>query len=247
MDIQLDNRAIFLDRWQKLAMATLDDATLARNPGLREAKDFIASWGGRASVDSVGYRMVKAFRLAVSDRVFAPLLAPVLKLDPKFRYSRVWQSEGPLWALLSQRPAHLLSPNYAGWDALLTDSLNAVVRALTQDGRPLSQKTWGEFNRARIQHPLSRAVPSLGRFLDMKKDPLPGDDHMPRVHSQTNGASERFVVSPGHEDQGFFHMPAGQSSHPLSPYFGAGHEAWLKGEKTPFLPGPARYTLTLRQ
>jgi penicillin amidase len=247
MDIQLDNRAVFLTRWQKLALETLDEAAIAKDPRLREAKGFIENWGARASADSVGYRLVKAFRLAVSDRAFAPLIAPALKMDPKFRYSRVWQSEGPLWALVSTKPAHLLDPRYADWKALLEDALSAVVTALTRDGRKLSERTWGEFNAARIQHPLSRAVPSLGRFLDMKKDPLPGDDHMPRVHSPTNGASERFVVSPGHEDQGLFHMPTGQSSHPLSPYFGAGHEAWVRGEKTPFLPGPPRYTLTLQK
>lgn len=247
MDIQLDNRAVFLDRWQKLSLTILDDDALAKDPRLVEAKDFIENWGGRASADSVGYRMVKAFRLAVSDRAFAPLLAPALRMSPKFRYSRVWQSEGPLWALVSTQPAHLLDPKYADWRALLKDAMGAVVTALTRDGRRLSERTWGEFNTARIQHPLSRAVPSLARFLDMKKDPLPGDDHMPRVHSPTNGASERFVVSPGREDQGLFHMPTGQSSHPLSPYFGAGHEAWVKGEKTPFLPGPARYTLTLQK
>ena len=247
MDIQLDNRAVFLERWQRLALETLDDDAITKDPRLREAKGFIERWGGRASVDSVGYRMVKAFRLAVSDRAFAPLIAPALKMDPKFRFSRVWQSEGPLWALVSTRPAHLLDPKYADWRALLADSMGAVVTALTRDGRKLSERTWGDFNAARIQHPLSRAVPSLGRFLDMKKDPLPGDDHMPRVHSPTNGASERFVVSPGHEEQGFFHMPTGQSSHPLSPYFGAGHQDWVKGEKTPFLPGPAVYTLTLQK
>ena len=247
MDIQLDNRAVFLERWQKLALETIDDAAMARDPRLREAKAFIENWGGHASVDSVGYRIVKAFRLATSDRAFAPLIAPALRMDPKFRYSRVWQSEGPLWSLVSTKPAHLLDPRYADWKALLEDALGAVVTALTRDGRKLSERTWGEFNTARIQHPLSRAVPSLSRFLDMKKDPLPGDDHMPRVHSPTNGASERFVVSPGHEDQGFFHMPTGQSSHPLSPYFGAGHESWVKGERTPFLPGPARYTLTLQK
>lgn len=246
MDIQLDNRAVFLERWQKLAKATIDEAAIAKDPRLREARGFIENWGGRASADSVGYRIVKAFRLAVLDRTFAPLIAPALRMNPKFRYSRVWQSEGPLWMLVSTKPAHLLNPKYADWDALLSDSMRAVVTALTRDGRKLSERTWGEFNTARIQHPLSRAVPWLGRFLDMKKDPLPGDDHMPRVHSPSNGASERFVVSPGHEDQGFFHMPTGQSSHPLSPYFGAGHEAWVKGEKTPFLPGPPRYTLTLQ-
>ena len=247
MDIQLDNRAVFLTRWRDLALETLDEAAMTADPRLHEARGFIENWGGHASVDSVGYRIVKAFRLAASDRAFAPLIAPVLKLNPKFRYSRVWQSEGPLWALVSTKPTHLLDPKYADWKALLQDSLSAVVTALTKDGRKLSERTWGEFNTARIQHPLSRAVPALSRFLDMKKDPLPGDDHMPRVHSPTNGASERFVVSPGHEDQGLFHMPSGQSSHPLSPYFGAGHQAWVKGEKTPFLPGPVRYTLILQK
>ena len=245
MDIQLDNRAVFLDRWQKLALSTLTEPTLNREPGLREAKAFIADWGGRASVDSVGYRLVKAFRLGAADRVFRPLLATVLKKDPTFRYSRIWQSEGPLWALVSTRPAHLLNPQFEDWNALLLDSLRAVIAELTKDGRNLAERTWGEKNAARIQHPLSRAVPALSRFLDMRNDPLAGDDHMPRVLSPTNGASERFVVSPGHEEEGFFHMPVGQSSHPLSPYFGAGHAAWLKGEKTPFLPGTPRYVLTL--
>jgi penicillin amidase len=247
MDIQLDNRAVFLDRWQKLALAALDDAALGKDPLLREARGFIADWGGKAAVDSVGYRLVKGFRLATLDRAMAPLIAPALKLDPKFRYSRVWQSEGPLWAMITAEPPHLLDPKFASWKALLADSIRAVVSELTKDGRKLALRTWGERNSARIQHPLSRAVPALARFLDMKQDPLPGDDHMPRVHSPSNGASERFVVSPGHEEQGYFHMPAGQSSHPLSPYFGAGHEAWLKGEKTPFLPGPTRYTLILKE
>ena len=244
MDIQLDNRAVFLERWQKLALATLD-AERAKDPLLAEARTFVANWGGRAAVDSVGFRLVKAFRVAVSDRAFAPLIAPALKLDSKFRYSRVWQSEGPLWALVSEKPPHLLAAQYGDWDALLSESIQAVVKELTKDGRKLAERTWGERNVARVQHPLSRAVPAFARFLDMKQDPLPGDDHMPRVHSPTNGASERFVVSPGHEDLGLFHMPTGQSSHPLSPYFGAGHDDWLKGTKTPFLPGATRYTLNL--
>ncbi len=40
-------------------------------------------------------------------------------------------------------------------------------------------------------------------------------------------------------------MPAGQSGHPFSPFFGAGHDAWAEGKPTPLLPGPAESVLTL--
>jgi penicillin amidase len=41
-------------------------------------------------------------------------------------------------------------------------------------------------------------------------------------------------------------MPGGQSGHPLSPYYGAGHADWVKGTPTPFLPGPAQHVLMLQ-
>jgi penicillin G amidase len=106
--------------------------------------------------------------------------------------------------------------------------------------------TWGEANRLRIQHPLSMAVPFLSRWFDMPPVSLPGDSNMPRVHDGTLNASERMVVSPGREEEGIFHMPCGQSGHLLSPYYSAGHEAWVKGEPTPFLPGPVEHRLVLR-
>ena len=41
------------------------------------------------------------------------------------------------------------------------------------------------------------------------------------------------------------HMPTGQSGHPLSPYYANSHDAWINGDPTPFLPGPAEHSLTL--
>jgi len=79
----------------------------------------------------------------------------------------------------------------------------------------------------------------------MPADPLPGGSDMPRIQSAIAGASERLVVSPGHEAEGIFHMPGGQSGHPLSPYYRAGHEAWVKGAPTALLPGPVQHTLIL--
>lgn len=245
LNIQLDDRAIFLGRWRDLALSTLSGGFVARDKRLAEAKSFIDQWGGRAATSSVGYRLVRAFRAEVNRRAFTPIIEPCLRLDPKFSYGRIWQNEGPLWELVTKEPVHLLGTEYKTWTELREKALFAVVEELTKDGRALKERTWGERNRARIQHPLSQAVPSLGRFLDMPKDELNGDDHMPRVASPSNGSSERFVVSPGREAEGLFHMPSGQSSHPLSPYFGTGHHAWVTGEPTPFLPGSTVYTLTL--
>ena len=66
---------------------------------------------------------------------------------------------------------------------------------------------------------------------------------MPHVSYPTGGQSERMTVSPGHEESGIMNVPGGQSGHPLSPYFLAGHAAWMRGEPTPFLPGPTQHTL----
>jgi penicillin amidase len=81
--------------------------------------------------------------------------------------------------------------------------------------------------------------------LTAPRDPLPGDFNMPRVQAPSFGASERMVVSPGREQEGIFEMPGGQSGHPLSPYFLAGHEAWVRGDATPFLPGPVVHRMEL--
>ena len=97
------------------------------------------------------------------------------------------------------------------------------------------------------KHPFSPALPGfVARWLDMPKDALPGDSNMPRVQAPDFGASERFAVAPGNEEHGYFEMAGGQSGHPLSPYYGSGHEDWVAGKPTPFLPGPARQTLHLR-
>ncbi len=75
---------------------------------------------------------------------------------------------------------------------------------------------------------------------------MPGDHDMPRVQGMTFGASERFAVSPGHEAEGYFHMPGGQSGNPLSPYYRAGFMEWAEGTPLPFLPGPPQHRMTLR-
>ena len=36
-------------------------------------------------------------------------------------------------------------------------------------------------------------------------------------------------MSPGREAEGYLQLPGGQSGHPLSPFYRAGHAAWARG------------------
>jgi penicillin amidase len=172
------------------------------------------------------------------------LEVPGFSLDESSRYGVGRQFEGPAWALLTHRPQHLLNPGFETWEELLVTAVDRVAAQVSETG-PLAEETWGAANVASIRHPLSRILGPLAPWLDMPAQPLDGATHMPRVQQPAFGASERFAVSPGREQEGYFHMPGGQSGHPLSPYYRAGHEAWVRGEPTPFLPGPPVHRLTL--
>ena len=233
--IQLDDRTLFLQRWWLQLRKLSENKNDAMFTEIHSATE---KWDQRASIDAKSYRFVRAWRLAVIDRIKDGLTAPAqAKLGKDFKMPDLPQIEGVTWQLITQQPEHLLPHKFASWDALLSDAAKEVYDQLKTVG-PLKDRTWGERNTAAICHPISRALPAFTkRWLCMPTDQLDGDMNMPRVQSPDFGASERMVVSPGHEADGIIHMPGGQSGHPMSPFWGAGHQAWVDGEATPFLPG----------
>jgi penicillin G amidase len=245
--VQLESSALYHERWRTLLLAALTPEVVQAEPRRAEFRRLIdTTWTSRASTDSVGYRLVRAFRLEMVRRVFAALSVPMLNVDPDFDYSRTFRSDGPLWHLVTERPLHLLPTAFSSWEALFVSAIDTVIDELTEGGRSLADRSWGEFNRAAFSHPLASAVPLFGRWLRMPEDALDGDIYTPRAQAPRTGPSERIAVSPGREEEGIAHMPAGQSGHPLSPHFGDQHRAWVTGEALPLLPGEIVETLTLR-
>jgi penicillin amidase len=272
--IQLDNRALFLARWQRLLLGVLsapmtparkarsgppapkspehdfvvpDDASPEDGLGREAMRAEVADWGARAEPDSVGYRLVKRFRLHVHAIVLGALTAPCERADDRFQARRLDPGvEDSVWQLVTRRPPHLLPPRYASWDALLAEAVKRVEREVRGDLRGF---TLGKETRLSIRHPFSAAVGPLAGWLglDMPAEDVPGDSQaMPRIQTSEDGASQRMAVSPGREGEGYFHMPTGQSAHPWSPHYRDGHDDWVKGRPSPFLPGKAVHTLELR-
>jgi penicillin amidase len=189
---------------------------------------------------------VRAFRSEVTTAVLKPFARRVTQQHGDFKWPGENSAEAAVWALVHAQPPYLLDPVYPDWHALLVASAKRVATELDKQPGGLAARTWGEHNRSRIDHPLSAALPAwLGHYLDMPSQPQSGDSNMPRVAAPSFGASERLDVAPGHEAHGILQMPGGQSDHPLSPYYGASHDDWVRGRPTPLLPGPKQHELVL--
>ncbi|MEJ6001633.1 penicillin acylase family protein [Paucibacter soli] len=243
--IHFDNEARFMQSW-----AARIGAALQGSSAHTEVARQLQQWNGRADADQVGYRLARAVRLKTLDALWTAWTLPLLgedQQDEKKRFKWRAQFEYSAVQALEARPDHLLPPGYSSWQAFVLAQVDAALLELTQDGRQaLAQASWGQHNASRIQHVLSRAIPALGRWLDMPSLPQGGDSHLPHVAQPAFGQSQRLVVSPGREAQATLSMPGGQSGHPLSPYYGAGHAAWAAGQATPLLAGPAQHQLNAR-
>ena len=246
LNVALDDRAIFLTRWQTFLLEkVLTPQAIAKHPHWQAVKETITTDNLCACVDSVAYRLVNNFRLTLRNDVFSVINENLSQADKSYSFRTIrHQVETPLWQMINEEPENFLWLPEDNWPKVFEAALTSTLTDMTEN-QTLAKATWGQQNTSTIQHPLSNAVPFIGRWLDMPPIPLPGDSYMPRVQGKGFGASERMVVSPGHEESGILHMPTSQSGHPWSPYYGLGHDDWVKGNPSPFLPGETKYTLTL--
>lgn len=242
--LQLDDEARFLAGWRDRLLVVV-----AADPAHAACKRLLQGWNGRADADQAAYTLLRGARLRILDALWAAWTTPSLgdaQADPQRRIDRPPMFEYAAAQAMDARPAHLLPPGFSNWDAFILAQVDATADEMTRHGsRPLDAATWGEANASRVRSPLSRALPLWAPLLDMPSLPQSGDHDMPRVSGPTFGQSERLVVAPGHEERATLSMPGGQSGHPMSPYYGAGHEDWAAGRADPLLAGVARHELEL--
>jgi penicillin amidase len=240
--VQTDDHAVALRPWQRLLLKAI--AEHGGDPRVAALRNPVENWGEHAVPASIGYRLVHDYRAQSINLLFGALIRPVaasLKLQPLIPGRSAW----PIERLLTDEPAALVPPPYKSWPEVTGAVLDIVQHRIDSAGG-LAGFTWGAVNHVGIHHPVARALPALGLLTDPPDVPEAGDSMIPRVAIPGFGASERLVVSPGHEETGLFEMPVGQAGNPWAPYFLAGQGAWVNGTALPLLPGPARWELMLQ-
>lgn len=243
-NIMLDDEAIFLTRWQQ----QLEDVLVeAGDPAFDAYLDQVKNWGGHADKNSVGFRLVRDYRNQVYETLFSHIGGTCVSYSEDCNYDRATnQWEAPLWQLVSKRPDDWLPPGYDSWNFFFEKAAFDAWQPVISGEVELKDYSWGNRNTTEIKHPLSAAVPYLDLLTDMPGFAQSGDtENIPHISGRVQGQSERIVVSPGYEEDGIMDLPAGQSGHPLSPYYGAGHDDWLAGNKSPFLPEQTKWILEI--
>ena len=105
------------------------------------------------------------FREEVSD-ASSRSCCPSATKPTLLRLPTVRRREGPIWKLVTEQPMHLLDPEYTIWDARSSSrrATESITRAEREGGLA---RTVVRSNVTAYRHPLSPAIPIVGRWLDM--------------------------------------------------------------------------------
>ncbi len=246
--LQSDTRSALYDFYRTLALSVITKPAINKNPKLAALKQYLQDWNGRADKDDRAFGVLFRFRKKLASEVLLPLMQRCFDADPSFYYS--WfNMDTPLRQLLDAKPTNALpqKKRYQDWDALILSALEYTVARIEQNNGVdrIGQLGWADQNQLKISHPFSRAVPILSHFLDMPLHKLGGCTFCINVVGQNYGVSERLVVSPSAIDDAIFHMPTGQSGHPLSRHYDDQHAYWAAHLPLSLAPGPAEHGLRL--
>jgi penicillin G amidase len=245
---QLDTRSLEHEFVRTFLLDLLDPEET--DPDLQALRQHAEGWNGRADAGAPEFRTMVFVGERIRNAALAPLVALVVREVPEYRYRWLLAHEAA-FRILEERPIHLLPPSEESWEDYLLGELRTAAVELGRDGLPSGLSSsrfnvpWGEENEARIRHPFSSAQPALARFLDLSADPLDGWPGAVRAQAPAYGQSLRFVGRPGRPESALLDLPGGQSGHPLSRWYGAGHEAWVQGMGMPLSAGPAEHVLNL--
>ncbi len=245
LKIQLETEASLYQRWQKHLISLLKQPG-NRAPKYHEMLSLLEQWNGKADANQVGFTLLKQYRRQLRQILLDPW---VESMDPDAKFGINYYSkqyEYSLWKIVENQPKAFLPEGFEGYNSVFMQAVNDTLATLTEGNAILSDQTWGSRNRLSIKHPISQNIRVLNWFLDRPRHGMPGDVDSPRVQTPTFGASQRMVIDPSSTDKSIFHMPGGQSGHPLSDFYDKGFNDWVTGQPSPLTATQPIHRLILK-
>ena len=238
LELQMDPTIVSYGPWKNLIIESIREDD--EDESLREVRQALLAWNGRADTDQVGVtlitdargRMINDIRRSVRDWAAKAGHGTSMRIPET--------SDEPFLRVIEDQKLNWLPE---GPESDWNEWIRSHVRDSVQAG---ALSPWGERNQILLESPVAAmAPPPMDRMLRMELGAQSGHWNAPKVLAPGIGASARLVVSPGREEEGILLTPGGQSGHPLSPHYRDLTAAWTEGAAQPLLPGTAVATFTI--
>lgn len=248
LSLQLDTASEYYRYYQNLALRVLKAPNGELGGEAETLRHYLEAWDGRAELNSLGLPLLVEFSEELLDAILSPIVARCREVDPSFELAWSTLDNSVQRVIETDRPELLPDrTKYRDWPSFVRAVLMQSARRLSERYglRSIEGLNWGQVNRVEMAHPLSSAVPLIGRVLDMPRLPLPGCVQCLRFAYENLGANARMVVAPGHEADGILQLAGGQSGQPGSIHYADQQASWVAGGPTPFLGGEEQHRTIL--
>jgi len=216
-DVQSD-----LDKFVAQRMVYAIDQTPDASQRTKQAAEILRHFDGKISMDSAAVAIEQKARRWLMTTLLESKLGSDAALYHWYMRT-VW-----LENMVAFQPARWLPPQYKSWNALLTASVDAAVKA-PDAPQDLSQWKYGNYATMQISHPIFGKVPWLKKFASTARLPQSGNGITVKQVGGEFAPSERFTADLSDLDHSTLNIVNGQSGNLFSPYFNDQFEAWYRG------------------
>jgi penicillin G amidase len=227
----------------QMDIQTLDDSWLARRLLLaahdvppttsdsQYAVGLLVDWDGQARETSGAALVCRLTNQVLRERILTPKLGVDLA-------SMDWPMGTVfLQNVINNNLTRWLPPGDENFSQTLMRSLQEAVARIpaTINSDKRSDWEWGRANRIIFRHPLSGALPLVGRFFDVGPYMQSGTSTTVKATTSTHGPSMRMVVDFSNFDNSVQNITLGESGQVTSPYYKDQFNAWYEGTSFPML------------
>lgn len=219
------------DEWLARQLLAAAEKQPPAGPDARFALDAIKHWDGEARSDSAATLILEITRRTLLGRLLAPKLGGDLT-EYRWPMATIF-----LQNVLGQNLTRWLPPGDADFDVTLVKSLDAAVGRIPQlvHSHQYADWKWGNTIPLTFRHPLSGALPFLGRFVDVGPVPQAGTGTTVKQTTSRLGPSMRMIIDFSDFDHSMQNITLGESGQALSPYYRDQFRAWYNGKSFPML------------
>lgn len=219
------------DMWLAKRLLAAAEKEPAAGPDAEFAISAIKGWDGQARADSAATLILELTRRALLARILKPKLG-----DNHSGYHWAMSSIF-LQNVLDQNLTRWLPPGDADFSSTLLKSLQDAVHqipALVHSPNHAAWQ-WGSTIPLIFAHPLSSALPMVGRWVNVGPFPQAGTSTTVKQTTPFIGPSMRMVVDFSDLDQSMQNITLGESGQVFSPYYRDQFPAWYEGKSFPML------------